>query len=316
MMINLRYLNYFMATAKHGSFTRASEQINISKSAIVRAVDFLEEDCGTRLFVRERAKGVRLTNDGEHLLQMCQDLFQDMRNLEAKMSDLGSVSGQLVLACIESLAACIVPDLVMQVAKTYPELEIKAVEATPDKAMDLVREGEADVLINAQSLSPEAALPNWLEHEVLLEPMLCVTLAADHPLAEKPKVTLEDLLEHPLILISKPYIAEMSLLYFKRIGRLPKTGAHTNTIENLRALVGKGFGYGLTHFRPQTDVSFTGDRLVTRPVAGVGPGINIIAGYANRNEHWMPVKTRAFLEETRRYFASGACRDYFAAHPA
>ncbi|NMT65008.1 LysR family transcriptional regulator [Marinobacter orientalis] len=48
-MLNLRFLNYFMATAKHGSFARAAEQINISKSALIRAVDFLEEDCGTRL---------------------------------------------------------------------------------------------------------------------------------------------------------------------------------------------------------------------------------------------------------------------------
>ncbi|NMT65007.1 type 2 periplasmic-binding domain-containing protein [Marinobacter orientalis] len=107
-----------------------------------------------------------------------------------------------------------------------------------------------------------------------------------------------------------------SLLYFKRMGQLPKIAAHTNTIENMRALIGKVLGYGLTHFRPQVDLTFTGDRLVTLPVTGVSPGIDIIAGYANRNESWLPDKTRAFLEETRAYFASGTARKYFVPHPS
>jgi len=314
-MLNIRYLSYFMATAKHGSFTKAAVNVSISKSAIVRAVDLLEEDCGTRLFVRERAKGVRLTKDGEQLFQMCQSLFQDMRHLESKMSDLGTVSGKLVLACIESLAACIVPDLIMQTLKAYPNLEVTTLEAAPDKVMDLVREGEADVLINAQPIAVNATPPKWLEYKVLMKPLLCVTLSAQHPLAEKASVTLEDLLEYPMVLMSTPYIAKLSLLYFKRIHRQPEIAVRTNTIENLRALIGKGFGYGLTHFRPMVDTSFTGDKLVTRPVAGVEPGIEIIAGCTNRSEQWMPAKTRAFLTETRNYFSSSKCADYFLTPP-
>ncbi len=312
-MLNIKFLSYFVATAKHGSFSRAAERINISKSAIVRAVDLLEEDCQTKLFVRERAKGVVLTNDGEHLLQMCQVLFRDIKNLEAKMSDLGTVSGELVLTCIESLAACIIPDLTVRMMKSYPTLQIRTIEAFPEHALDLIRQGEADVMISARAISQRSDLPKWLEYEVLMQLMPCVTLAHDHPLARKARITMEDLLRHRMIVMSQPYITQLAMLYFRRINRFPDVAYETNTIENLRAMIGKGLGYGITHFKPMVDRSFTGDRLVTRNIYGVAPGIEIIVAYASRNDDWIPRKTKAFLHETRNYFKSSQCANYFSA---
>lgn len=312
-MLNLKHLNYFVATARHGSFSRASEKIHISKSAIFRAVELLEEQCQTQLFFRERAKGVVLTNDGEHLLHMCEVLFQYMRNLEARMSDLGTISGELVLACIESLAACIVPYLTVMMMKHYPSLKLRTIEAFPEQALDLLRQGEADVIISVRPRTDSAILPKWLEYEVLMRPLPCVTVSSSHPLARRRTVTLEDLLEHPQIVMSQPYITQISLLYFQRINRFPQIACETNTIENLRALIGKGLGFGMTHFRPMVDRSFAGDRLVTRPLSNVTSNTEIFVGYASRSEDWIPLKTKAFLEMTREYFSSPECAHHFVA---
>lgn len=56
-------------------------------------MELLKEQCQTQLFFRERTKGVVLTNYGEHLLHMCKVLFEDMRNLVARMSEPGTISG-------------------------------------------------------------------------------------------------------------------------------------------------------------------------------------------------------------------------------
>ena len=312
-MLNLKYLNYFVATARHGSFSRASEKIHISKSAIFRAVGLLEEQCQTQLFLRERGKGIVLTNDGEHLLHMCEVLFQDMRNLEVRMSELGTISGELVLACIESLAACIVPYMTAMMMERYPALTLRTIEAFPEQALDLLRRGDADVIISVRSCTDSAVLPKWLEYEVLMRPLPCVTVSSSHPLARRRTVTLDDLLEHPMIVMSQPYISQMSLIYFQRINRFPQIACETNTVENLRALIGKSLGFGMTHFRPMVDRSFAGDRLVTRPLSDVSSNAEIFVGYASRSEEWISLKTRAFLEMTREYFSSPQCAHHFVA---
>ena len=312
-MLNLKQLNYFVAAARHGSFSKAALHVHISKSAVVRAVDLLEEQYRTKLFFRQRAKGIVVTQDGQTLLHMCETLFQDMRDLEARLFDANTVSGELVLTCLESLAACIVPYLAVMMRKSYPSLKLRTIEAYPEHALDLLRQGEAHVIISVRSRVGSVQLPKWLEYEVLMHPVPCITLAASHPLARKRTVTLQDLLGYPMITMSQPYITQLSLAYFQQIDRFPEIACETNTIESLRALISKGMGFGMTHFRPKVDRSFTGDRLVTRPVSGVTPNVEIFIGYVRRNEYWTPPKVKAFLEKTREHFSSSLCAEHFVA---
>ncbi len=68
---SLPALNCFRAAAEHQSFSKAAEQLNLTHSAVSRAIRLLEEDIGTKLFER-RNRAVFLTNSGRELAQATQ----------------------------------------------------------------------------------------------------------------------------------------------------------------------------------------------------------------------------------------------------
>src|SRR6476661_642944 len=64
-------LDAFLACAQTGNFTRASEKLHITQSALSQRVQNLEAELETSLFIRDRA-GIRLTEQGTELLRYCQ----------------------------------------------------------------------------------------------------------------------------------------------------------------------------------------------------------------------------------------------------
>ena len=62
--MKVEYLRYFLAAASEGSFSEAGSKMHISPSSIGYAIDKLEEQLNTNLFVRIPSKGLSLTPDG------------------------------------------------------------------------------------------------------------------------------------------------------------------------------------------------------------------------------------------------------------
>ncbi|MFK5098364.1 LysR family transcriptional regulator, partial [Klebsiella pneumoniae] len=66
MNVGLRQLRAFLAVAKHGSFSRAAEEVAVSQSAVSFSVQQLESELGLRLLDRT-TRQVKLTAVGETL---------------------------------------------------------------------------------------------------------------------------------------------------------------------------------------------------------------------------------------------------------
>lgn len=63
-----RHLEYFVAIAELGSFTRAAAALSIAQPSLSHAIAWLERDLGSKLFERH-GRGVSLTPSGEALLE-------------------------------------------------------------------------------------------------------------------------------------------------------------------------------------------------------------------------------------------------------
>ncbi len=59
-----RHINYFLAVAEHGSFTRAASALHVSQPALSQQIRQLEESLGVPLFDRS-GRTIRLTDAGE-----------------------------------------------------------------------------------------------------------------------------------------------------------------------------------------------------------------------------------------------------------
>ena len=79
-------LKSFYEIAISRSISKASAKLNISQSALSRQIQDLELDLKTPLFIRHQ-KGVRLTEQGENLLNTVNQINFSISNFEKKLLD-------------------------------------------------------------------------------------------------------------------------------------------------------------------------------------------------------------------------------------
>jgi molybdate transport repressor ModE-like protein len=122
--MDLRDLRYFAAIAQSGSMTAAAKALHVSQPTLTVAMQNLEEQLKTTLFVRERS-GVRLTTTGEELLRHANDVFQMLERAEQRIKGLESEDeGTFVIGCHESLGAYFLPDFMATFLRAHPRIEL------------------------------------------------------------------------------------------------------------------------------------------------------------------------------------------------
>lgn len=272
MRYSLRQLQYFIAAAETGSIKLASEYINISQPSISTAISHLEKELGVQLFIRHHAQGLSLTTIGETLLRESKLVIAQADSLYNIASDLSEeVRGKLSVGCMVTLAPMIMPQLLFEFTRKYPNTMLRPTEGNQQSLVEGLRSTAIDAAItyDAIRLSPEAiAVRGEIEFTPLASLAPYVLLAADHPLASRTSVTLSDVANEPLILLDLPYSREAMLQLFEDDGIDPKVSITTPNIEMLRSLVGNGYGFAILHVQPRCDVSLDGKPLMRVPLSG------------------------------------------------
>lgn len=131
-------MRIFVRVAELGSFTRASEQLGLSKARASIRVQELEAELGCRLLLRS-TRAVRLTEDGEQFLPRAKRLVLDADELVASFQAPSTLRGRVRIDLPVSLARNHIIPRLPELLATYPELELLV--STTDRRVDLVREG-------------------------------------------------------------------------------------------------------------------------------------------------------------------------------
>jgi LysR family carnitine catabolism transcriptional activator len=147
--MDLRRLRLFLAVAEHGGFTAAADAVHVAQPAVSLAVRELEQELGAPLFTRSRA-GARLTAAGEALLGPARQAIRDVEHAaDAVAAVTGLVRGHLDLACLPSLAADPVAELVGRFRREHPGVAVRmGAPLDVDALAGAVRSGEAEVGIS------------------------------------------------------------------------------------------------------------------------------------------------------------------------
>lgn len=148
-MLTIRQLRYFEALAETLHFGKAARHLNISQPALSAQIAQMEEHFGSTLFER-RPTGVAITTDGKAVRERARRILAELRDLEGlARSSEALLSGELRLGLIASLAPYLLPSLLAQLSRSYPQLSISVREnVTATLADDLLR-GELDCVVLA-----------------------------------------------------------------------------------------------------------------------------------------------------------------------
>ena len=122
--MDLKDLRYFAAIAESGSMTAAAKTLHVSQPTLTVAMQSLEEQLKTQLFVRERS-GVRLTSTGEELLKHATEVFLLLERAEERVKGLETEdAGSFVIGSNESLGAYFLPDFMARFLRDHPGIEL------------------------------------------------------------------------------------------------------------------------------------------------------------------------------------------------
>ena len=191
-------LKYFLAVVEHGSVQAAAREISISASAVDRQILLLEEDMGVALFERQ-PRGMQQTAAGDLLLALAKRWKTDLQRTQTEISQLkGLHHGHLKLLAMDSHANGLLPHLISALTREHPGISLEVKVATPDDAMQMLVEDEADLAI-AFNLRSRLQVHVFWSAQL---PLGCV-VRNTHVLAANLSLRLKDVVEWPLVLQSR-----------------------------------------------------------------------------------------------------------------
>jgi DNA-binding transcriptional LysR family regulator len=258
----LRQLEYFLATAEHGTVAAASRSLHVSESALSSALSALEHALGARLLVRRQAKGTTLSAAGRALVPIVRPLLRQLEELPRMISSPSDVHGVVRIGASPALAPRVIAQSVRAVADHHPGVSLDIREEPSDVLFRLLRAGELDLAFSG------SRVPADFDSIDLFEQEIHVLLPAAHRLAQRDCVDLSELAEEPLILLDSSPALENTLSLLLDAGVRPIARHRTPNFELVRSLVAQGLGYSLQAVRPWGDHSYEGMPLAVVPLAG------------------------------------------------
>ena len=137
-------LRVFHAGAEAGSFTHAGERLTLSQSAVSRQISTLEDSLRVKLFHRH-ARGLKLTEQGEHLFETAHEVFAKLAMAEAHIADVKEKpQGPLRITTTVAFGSIWLTPRIKEFVELYPDIEVSLVLA--DTELDLsMREADAAI---------------------------------------------------------------------------------------------------------------------------------------------------------------------------
>jgi DNA-binding transcriptional LysR family regulator len=183
----LHQLKVFEATARHGSFTRAAEELYLTQPTVSIQVKQLTKAVGLPLF-EQIGKRLYLTQAGQKLLDTCQQVFEGLDQFEMAVADIkGMKQGQLKIAVITT-AKYFVPRLLGPFCQRYPGIDISLKVTNHQHIQERMVNNEDDLYIISQPLEQ----PDLTVHPFLDNPLV-VLAPKEHPLAGRQNIPIQAL---------------------------------------------------------------------------------------------------------------------------
>lgn len=190
--MKLSQLRHFLAVAEAGTIRQASKDLFLSQSSVTKSIQQLEESLGVELLHRA-SHGVTPTAAGRALIARAKVIEAELRAARNDIDTIrGAGSGEIRVSASPTVAMALLPRAILAFKRTRPKVSFQIQEGVYPDVLPAVRMGEIDFAI---CLVPEQPRDEELNFELLLKDRLTPAVRSTHPLAQRGKLTLADLLD-------------------------------------------------------------------------------------------------------------------------
>jgi DNA-binding transcriptional LysR family regulator len=279
----------FFVAARLGSIRGAAEQLHISPSAVSRHIAKLEAALGTVLFDR-LPRGLSLSSAGEVLYYHARESTKQIDRARGLIADMkGLKRGSVAVATTESVATGLLPPLIADFWKRYPEITVSLHATRSSVAFEGVVDGDFDLAIG---FDMQLGVPLRVLASAKL--LIGAWLPKEHPLANAEQVRLSDLIESRILLPDET-VGLRNLLnqQIRRLGAIePRLVSNSTSV--LERFTGLGSGVSIftkigtektqasssTVFRPIRDLSkFSQTLQLCSRASGLSPSETALATF-------------------------------------
>ncbi len=297
-MVTLRQLNYLAALAAHRHFGRAADACAVTQPALSMQIQDLEKDLGVAL-VERRPGAVALTDIGVEIARRAEQVLAGARDLVEVARHRGRVlSGGLSLGVIPTLAPYILPKILPEVQRLYPELRLDLRETQTKMLIEELLRGALDVIMLAMPL-PETDAE--IETLALFEDPFLLAVPATDPRPATRRPSARDLDPRRLILLEEGHCLRDQALAVCSSPRVSAVGLGATSLATVMQMVAHGSGETLLPM-VAVDVEVRDERIKLLPFAPPEPGRTI--GLAWRRTSPRKQDFRALGELVAAMFAS------------
>jgi LysR family cys regulon transcriptional activator len=310
--MNLQQLRAVREASHQGfNLSVVAEVLHTTQPAISRQIRELEDELGVELFTRRGKRLTGHTTAGAQIVPIIERLLQEQANLRTAAADFKDRdAGELVVATTHTQARYALPRVVAQFRRRFPHVKLAFHQSEPQRIVEAVRSGEADIGIATESLARATDLlsfPCYSWNHVVVAP-------PDHPLAGVRRPTLAELARYPIvtyevIFTGRPHIDEA----FARAEIKPEIVLTALDSDVIKTYVREGLGIGIIAamaFDARTDsdlIAIDAAHLFASNVTrlAIRRGVALRAYIYDFIELFAPTLTRATIAQALRVEAAG-----------
>jgi DNA-binding transcriptional LysR family regulator len=243
--MELRHLRYFVAVAEELNVRQAATRLHLSQPPLSRQIQDLEDEVGTKLFVRSKS-GMRLTEAGQTFLKEARSILaQSQRAVQLAQAASRGEAGHLDIAYSAGGFEPVLLRVIRLFRQLFPMVELGIRELQYHQQVQELINHRIDLGYVTMRF-PE--LESELVFECVRKSHFVVALPPEHPLAKKRRLRLPELANEKFISIRRTAPAYHSLFvsHCRAAGFMPEIAMEeADGALSVLGLVSAGFGVAL-----------------------------------------------------------------------
>lgn len=195
--MEIRTLQYFLTVVREENISRAADILHITQPTLSRQMTQLEEELGTRLFIRGRH--LTLTDAGVMLRRRAEEVIDLINKIENEIEEQNEVGGVISIGSGALIVSQSLPKIMEDFRKIYPKTQYRFYTNSAEYIKEQLDQG----LLNFGILLEPIDITKYEYIRMTEKEKWGLFIQKDHPLAKKEYVTKEDLVSTPLIVTDR-----------------------------------------------------------------------------------------------------------------
>ncbi len=288
--MELRVLQYFLAVAREQSISGAAESLFLSQPTLSRQLKELEEELGKQLFIRG-SRRVTLTEEGMILRKRAEEIMELVKKAEDEITQSDEIiAGDITVGTGETDGMRFLIKAAHSLQKDHPLIHLNIISGDKTTVLEDLDRG----LIDFGIIFDKVDTSKYEHIQIPRKDVWGVMMRRDSPLARKKKITIDDLIDKPLIVSRQACQSADFREIFPCAWEKLNIAATYNLLFNGSIMVDEGMGYAIC-FDKIINVSGESN-LCFRPLS---PIIEVIMSIVWKKYQVHSKVTKLFLSKLR-----------------